>query len=82
MSRLKSLDREMERCHTREAQATTTFEALEKRVAVVEEVLVQLGWHEMRIELKGTNEKMTTLQGNWEATTFKLQELDSEVANA
>ena len=32
-------------------------------------------------ELQGTNEKIMTMQGNWEAASFKLQELDSEVAN-
>ena len=37
---LDSLDRELERCCTKVAQSTTNFEALEKRVAVVEEVLV------------------------------------------
>ena len=39
-SRLDSLDRELERCCIMIAQSTANFEALEKRVVVVEEVLV------------------------------------------
>ena len=35
----------------------------------------------MRTKLQGINEKMTTLQGNWEVVTIKLQELDLEVVN-
>ena len=46
-SRLNLLDREMERCHTKVAQTGANFEALEKRVAVVEEVMAQLGWREI-----------------------------------
>ena len=60
-SHLGSLDREVERCHTSIAQSTTNFEALEKRVAVVEEVLVQSGWREMRTELQTMNEKIVTM---------------------
>ena len=39
-SRLESLDCELERYHTRIAQSTANFEALEKRVAMMEEVSV------------------------------------------
>ena len=40
MSRLDSLDRELPNYRTREGQVAVDFEALEKRVAVTESVLV------------------------------------------
>ena len=36
----------------------------------------------MKTELQGMNEKITTMQSNWETTTIKLQELNSEIAYA
>ena len=80
-SRLDLLDCELERCGTRVAQSIANFEVLEKRVAVVEEVLVQSGWHEMRTELQTTNEKIVTMQGNWKSATAELEEIESEIIN-
>ena len=81
MSRLDSLDIEMQNYRTRVAQVVVDFEALEKRVVVTESVLVQAGLGEIKAEIQEINEKMTTLQGNWGATTTKIQGFDSEVAN-
>ena len=43
--------------------------------------LVHAGLREVRADIQKTNEEISTLQGNWEATNVKLQELDSEVVN-
>ena len=55
------------------------MEALEKRVGVAEDVLVHAGLREVRADIQRTNEKISTIRGNWEAATVKLQGLDSEV---
>ena len=71
----------MERCCTNIAQSTANFEAFEKQVAMLEQVLVYLGWREMRTELQTTNEKIVTMQGNWASATAELPEMESEIIN-
>ena len=61
--------------------AIANLEALKKQVAVVEEIMVQAGLREITAEIQQMNEKMTTIQGNWEAATTKFQELDSEAVD-
>ena len=48
-------------------------------MGVVEDVLVHAGLREVRADIQKTNEEISTIRGNWEATTIKLQGLDSEV---
>ena len=69
----------MKNCHTEAAQTLVNLEALEKCVGVVEDVLVHVGLREVRADIQKTNEEKSTIRGNWEAATVKLQELDSEV---
>ena len=71
----------MQNCHTEVAQTLVNLEALEKRVGVVEDVLVHAGLREVRADINKTNEEVSTIWGNWEATTIKLQGLDSAVEN-
>ena len=60
-------------------QTLINLEALEKRVGVVEDVLVHIGLREVRADIQITNKQISTIRGNWEAATVKLQGLDSEV---
>ena len=62
-------------------QTLVNLEALEKRVGVAEDVLVHAGLREVRADIQKANKEISTIWGNWEATTIKLQELDSEVEN-
>ena len=71
----------MQNCHTEVAQTFVNLEALEKRVGVVEYVLVHAGLREVRADINKTNEEVSTIRGNWEAAIVKLHELDSEVVN-
>ena len=77
--RLDSLEGAMQSCRTEVAQTLANMEALEKRVGVVEDVLVHARLREVRADIQKTNEEISTIQGNWEAATVKLQGLDSEV---
>ena len=77
--RLDLLEGAMQNCRTEVAQTFVNLEALEKRVVMVEDVLVHAGLREVRADINKTNEKVSTIWGNWEAATVKLQELDSEV---
>ena len=61
------------------AQTLVNLEALDKRVGVVEDVLVHAGLQEVRADIRKINEEVSTIRGNWEAATVKLQGLDSEV---
>ena len=78
-SRLDSLDGVMQNYRTEVAQTSTNWEALEKRVAMTEDILVHAGLREIKTEIQEVNEKMMTLQDNWEVATAKLQGFDSEV---
>ena len=78
-SRLDSLEGAMQNCRTEVAQTLVNLEALVKRVGVVEDVLVHAGLREVMADIQKTNEEISTIQGNWEAATIKLQGLDSEV---
>ena len=78
-SRLDSLEGAMQNCRTEVAQTFVNLEALEKRVGVVEDVLVHAGLREVRANINKTNEEVSTIRGNWEAAIVKLQGLDSEV---
>ena len=78
-SRLDSLEGALQNCHTEVAQTFVNLEALDKRVGVVEDVLVHAGLREVRADIKKTNEEISAIRGNWEAATAKLQGLDSEV---
>ena len=69
----------MQNCRTEVAQTLVNLEALEKRVGVVEDVLVHFGLREVRADIQKTNEEISAIWGNWEATIVKLQGLDSEV---
>ena len=69
----------MHNCRTEVAQTLVNLEALEKRMDVVEDVLVHAGLREVRADIKKTNEEISAIWGNWEAATVKLQGLDSEV---
>ena len=71
----------MQNCRTEVAQTLVNQEALEKRVGVVEDVLVHARLREVRADIQKTNEEISTIRGNWEAATVKLQGLDSEVEN-
>ena len=59
--------------HTEVAQTLANLEALEKRVGVVEDVLVHAGLREVRADIQKMNEEISTIRGNWEAATIKLQ---------
>ena len=72
----------MQNCHTEAAQILVNLEILDKRVAMAEDVLLHVGLREVRDELSEINEKIVTIQGQWEAATAKLQGCDSEIANA
>ena len=50
-------------------------------MGVAEDVLVHAGLCEVRVDIQKTNEEISIVRGKWEAPAFKLQELDSEVAN-
>ena len=50
-------------------------------MGVAEDVLVHAGLREVRADIQKTNEEISIIRGNWEATTIKLQGLDSEVEN-
>ena len=76
---LDLLEGAMQNCHIEVAQTLVNLEALEKRVGVVEDVLVHAGLREVRADIQKTNEEISTIRGNWEAATIKLQGLDSEV---
>ena len=69
----------MQSCHTKVAQILANLEALEKRVGVAEDVLVHARLREVRADIQKPNEEISTIRGNWEAATVKLQGLDSEV---
>ena len=69
----------MQSCRTEVAQTLANLEALEKHVSVAEDVLVHARLREVRAEIQKTNEEISTIRGNWEAATIKLQGLDSEV---
>ena len=71
----------MQSCCTKAAQTLANLEALQKRVGVVEDVLVHARLREVRADIQKTNEGISIVQGNWEAATVKLQGLDSEVEN-
>ena len=64
MSRLDSLEGAMQNCCTKVAQTLANLEALEKRVGVVEDVLVHVGLREVRANIQKTNEKISTNRGN------------------
>ena len=66
----------MQSCRTEVAQTLANLEALEKRVDVAEDVLVHAGLREVRADIQKPNEEISTIHGNWEATTVKLQGLD------
>ena len=78
-SRLDSLEGAMQNCRTEVAQTFINLEALEKGVGVMEDVLVHVGLREVRADINKTNEEVSTIRGNWEAATVKLQGLDLEV---
>ena len=69
----------MQHCRTEVAQTLVNMEALEKRVGVVEDVLVHAGLREARTDIQKTNEEISTIRGHWEAATVKLQGLDTKV---
>ena len=48
-------------------------------MGVAENVLAHVGLREVRADIQKTNEEISTIRGNWEAATLKLQGLDSEV---
>ena len=50
-------------------------------MGVDEDVFVHAGLREIRLTFKKTNEEISTIRGNWEAATIKLQGLDSEMVN-
>ena len=50
-------------------------------MGVAEDVLVHARLREVRADIQKTNEEISTIRGNWEAATVKLQGLDSEVEN-
>ena len=64
-SRLDSLEGAMQNYRTEVAQTFVNLEALEKRVGVVEDVLVHAGLCEVRADIKQTNEDISTIWGNW-----------------
>ena len=51
-SRLDSLDGAMQNCCTEAAQTLANWEALEKRVAVTEDIMVYAGLHEVRANIQ------------------------------
>ena len=56
--------------HTKVAQTSTNLEALEKCMALMEDVLVHAGLWEIRTKMQGMNEEICTPRGKWgEATT-------------
>ena len=69
----------MQSCRTEVEQTLANLEALEKRVGMVEDVLVHARLREVRVDIPKTNEEISAIRGNWEAATIKLQGLDSEV---
>ena len=71
----------MQNCRTEVAQSIANLEALEKRVAMVKEVLVHLGLRKVRTEVQRINKKIFIIQGSWEVATTKLQGFDSEITN-
>ena len=50
-------------------------------MGVAKDVLFHVGLREVRADIQKTNEEISTIRGNWEAATVKLQGLDSEVKN-
>ena len=53
----------MQNCCTKVVQTLVNLEALEKRVGVVEDVLVHAGLREVRADIQKTNEEISTI---WE----------------
>ena len=78
---LNSLESAMQNYRTEVVQTSGNCEALEKRVAMIEDIPVHARLREIRADLRKTNEEIATLRGNWDAAAIRLQELDSEVAN-
>ena len=48
-------------------------------MGMAEDVLVHARLREVRAYIQKTNEEISTIRGNWEAATIKLQGLDSKV---
>ena len=69
----------MQNCRAEVAQTLVNLETLEKRVGVVEDVLVHAGLREVRADIQKTNEEISAIRGNWEAAIVKLQGSNSEV---
>ena len=80
-SHLNLLDAAMQNHCTKIARISANLEAFEKRAAMTKVILVHAGLREVRVDIQKTHEEITTIQGNWEAATAKLQGLDSEVEN-
>ena len=78
-SHFDSLECAMQNCCIEVAQTLVNLEAVEKRVGVVEDVLVHAGLREVRADIQKTNEEISTIRGNWEVATIKLQGLDSDM---
>ena len=76
MSNLNSLDCELQNYRSEVAQTSAKLEALEKCVAVMEDVLVHAGLWELRTELQGTKEEIGVIWGKWEEVIVKLQGFD------
>ena len=62
-SRLDSLDGAMQNCRIEVAQTLVSLEALEKRVGVVEDVLVHAGLREVRANIKKRMRKYLLFKG-------------------
>ena len=81
MSCLDLWERDLQSYCNKAVQTSGNLEALEKRMAMTEGVLVHAGLWEIRAELRQMNEKIVTIQGNWEAAIAKLQGYNSESTN-
>ena len=79
MTRLNLLDRDLQSHCTEATQTSTNLEALEKRVAMTEDMLVHSVLRAIRTELQGMTEEIAIVWGKWEEATDKLQEIDIEM---
>ena len=80
-SHLDSLDSAMQNYHTEAAKTSANLEALEKCVAVTEDILVSTRLREVKADLQKMHEEIATTSENWDPAIIKLQGLDSEVEN-
>ena len=71
MTGLDSLDCDIHNHCVEVAQTSSNLEAIEKWVAVTEDVLINVGLWELRTKLQGMKEEIATIRGKWEEASCR-----------